>query len=148
MHDKKIALSCSMYWCLTRSLTSFRWGNLFLLSRRDGGGTSASLRGSRERASRNRLSGGRCPSKGLGLPIAPFSSSVASESEWERVCAAVQGEHGDLGALQGLSWGEKTCAVPPSDWRTSFCIWGGEGDVSFVSRPSMRSSCQLSCWTP
>lgn len=110
-------------------------GNLFSRSSLDGGGTSVSLGGSRDRASRKRLSGGRWPSLGHTFP-APFASIVASESEYER--DGTQGvpreDRGDLGGLQGLSWGEKTCGTPPSergppsDWRkgSSRCIYRGE----------------------
>lgn len=82
-------------------------GNLFSLSSLEGGGgTSRPLRGSRDSASRNRFSVGP-----FSLIAAPCSSSMASESEWERVGGTgtgvdvhgERGERGDRGALQGLS---------------------------------------------
>lgn len=106
------------------AVTSFMQGNLFSLSRLEGGGTSRPLRGSRDSASRNRFSVGP-----FSLIAAPCSSSMASESEWERMGGAgigvdVQGErkeHGDRGAL---SWGENTPLWP--------------GLPSLTSKPSPR----------
>ncbi|TNN88479.1 hypothetical protein EYF80_001261 [Liparis tanakae] len=74
-------------------------GNLFSLSSPEGEGIFRSPRGSRDSASRNRFSVG--PFSHLA---APCSSSVASESEWERVGGAagrgvaIQGERGERGA--------------------------------------------------
>lgn len=78
-------------------VTSFMQGNFFSLSRLEGRGTSRPQRGSRDSAARNRFSVGP-----FSLIAAPCSSSMASESEWERVEEArtgvdVQGR-GDLGA--------------------------------------------------
>lgn len=77
--------------------TSFMQGNLFSLSSLEGGGTSR-LRGSRDRASRKRLSVGP-----FSLIAAPCSSSMASESEYERVAGARRGVdvQGERGLLRG-----------------------------------------------
>lgn len=77
-------------------VTSSMQGNFFSLSSLEGRGTSRPQRGSKDSASRNRFSVGP-----FSLITAPCSSSMASESEWERVedpgiGVDVQGR-GDLG---------------------------------------------------
>lgn len=86
-------------------------GNLFSLSSPEDGGTSRPPRGSRDSASRNRFSVGP-----FSLIAAPCSSSIASESEWERTGGAgigeeVQGERRERGDLGAPSWGENTPLV-------------------------------------
>lgn len=103
------------FMCYSATLlcvTSFMQGNLFSRSRPEGEGILRSLRGSRDSASRNRFSVG--PFSHLA---APCSSSMTSESEWERMGGAagmgvaIQGERGDRGA-----WGKNTApwSEPPS----------------------------------
>lgn len=79
-------------------------GNFFSLSSLEGGGTSRPQRGSKDSASRNRFSVGP-----FSLITAPCSSSMASESEWERVEDPGIGvdvqRRGDLGVT---SWAENT----------------------------------------
>lgn len=89
---------------LAVAVTSFMQGNFFSLSSPEGGGTARPHRGSRDSASRNRFSVGP-----FSLIAAPCSSSMASESEWDRVEEAGIGVdargRADLGEA---SWGENT----------------------------------------
>lgn len=95
--------------CVCVCVTSFMQGNLLSLSSLEGGGTSRPLKGSRDRASRKRLS-----VSPFSLIAAPSSSNKASESEWERVVGTGPrvDARGERGALRGLSWGENTSLWP------------------------------------